>query len=242
MDINLALMSGIDIPVPECQITIHQPKIKEIAFIGEEDFFIGAQSLNISKKNIQQDESLLEDINNFQIFMTIMTEKSISDKKQSVIQVLPLIFPDYKFIFTPRSIIFSKEGQEDIIVDENNFEILQGVLRKIFCLDSQAVGKEYFNPADKKAQEIADKIKRGRERIAAEKGENRGSMLSQYISSMVIGIQSMSLKDCLNLTLYQLLDLVERYSLYTDWDIDIRSRLAGASPDGQPENWMKNIH
>ncbi|MDY5985158.1 MAG: hypothetical protein SPI94_06815 [Candidatus Onthovivens sp.] len=42
----------------------------------------------------------------------------------------------------------------------------------------------------------------------------------------------MSLKDCLNLTLYQLLDLVERYSLYTDWDIDIRSRLAGASPDG----------
>lgn len=52
----------------------------------------------------------------------------------------------------------------------------------------------------------------------------------------------MSLKDCLNLTLYQLLDLVERYSLYTDWDIDIRSRLAGASPDGQPENWMKNIH
>ena len=67
-------------------------------------------------------------------------------------------------------------------------------------------------------------------------------MLYQYISSMVIGIQSMSLKDCLNLTLYQLLDLVERYSLYTDWDIDIRSRLAGASPDGQPENWMKNIH
>ena len=128
------------------------------------------------------------------------------------------------------------------VLDENNFEILQGVLRKIFCLDSQAVGKEYFNPADKKAQEIADKIKRGRERIAAEKGENRGSMLSQYISSMVIGIQSMSLQDCLNLTLYQLLDLVERYSLYTDWDIDIRSRLAGASPDGQPENWMKNIH
>ena len=82
MDINLALMSGIDIPVPECQITIHQPKIKEIAFIGEEDFFIGAQCLNISKKNIQQDESLLEDINNFYIFMTIMTEKSISDKKQ----------------------------------------------------------------------------------------------------------------------------------------------------------------
>jgi len=30
--------------------------------------------------------------------------------------------------------------------------------------------------------------------------------------------------------------------LYTNWDIDIRSRLAGAKPDSQPDNWMKNIH
>lgn len=41
MDIRLALMSGIDIPVPECQLTIHQPRLKEIALIGESDFFSG---------------------------------------------------------------------------------------------------------------------------------------------------------------------------------------------------------
>jgi hypothetical protein len=38
----------------------------------------------------------------------------------------------------------------------------------------------------------------------------------------------MSLNDMMNLTVYQLYDLIERYSLYTHWDIDIRSRLAGA--------------
>ena len=241
MDINLALMSGIDIPVPECQITIHQPKIKEIAFIGEEDFFIGAQCLNISKKNIQQDESLLEDINNFQIFMTIMTEKSISDKKQSVIQVLPLIFPDYKFIFTPRSIIFSKEGQEDIIVDENNFEFLQGILKEIFCFNS-GQGQDSYNPADAKAKEIAEKLMRGRQRIAAEKGEDKGSALVQYTSALTVGLNSMSLNDVINLTIYQLYDLVQRYSLFINWDLDIRTRLAGGKPDSQPDNWMKNIH
>ena len=52
----------------------------------------------------------------------------------------------------------------------------------------------------------------------------------------------MSLIDCMELTLYQLLDLIERYSLYVNWDIDIRSRLAGASPGDSPDNWMKNIH
>jgi hypothetical protein len=30
--------------------------------------------------------------------------------------------------------------------------------------------------------------------------------------------------------------------LYLNWDIDIRSRLAGAKPESPTENWMKNIH
>jgi hypothetical protein len=46
----------------------------------------------------------------------------------------------------------------------------------------------------------------------------------------------------MNLTIFQLYDLIERYSLYINWDIDIRSRLAGAKAEGQPDNWMKNIH
>jgi hypothetical protein len=52
------------------------------------------------------------------------------------------------------------------------------VLRKVYCLDSDSASKESFNPADAKAEEIAAKLKRGRERIAAEKGEDRGSMIS----------------------------------------------------------------
>jgi hypothetical protein len=36
--------------------------------------------------------------------------------------------------------------------------------------------------------------------------------------------------------------MMERYSLYINWDIDIRSRLAGGKPKDEPENWMKNIH
>jgi hypothetical protein len=37
-------------------------------------------------------------------------------------------------------------------------------------------------------------------------------------------------------------DLIERYKLYLNWDLDIRSRLAGGKPDSAPEDWMKNIH
>ena len=52
----------------------------------------------------------------------------------------------------------------------------------------------------------------------------------------------MSLQDCLDLTLFQLFDLVERFQMYISWDIDIKARLAGASGDGKPEDRRKNIH
>jgi hypothetical protein len=42
MDYRLAMMCGSDLPVPECEIIIHQPRISEIALIGEQDFFVGA--------------------------------------------------------------------------------------------------------------------------------------------------------------------------------------------------------
>ena len=67
-------------------------------------------------------------------------------------------------------------------------------------------------------------------------------MFVQYLSILTIGLNSMSLEDCLNLTLFQMYDLVEGYTLYVNYDIDIRSRLAGGKPDSKPDNWMKNIH
>ena len=44
MHLRLALMPGTDIPVPECQAAIHQHTIKEISYIGSEDYFIGMQT------------------------------------------------------------------------------------------------------------------------------------------------------------------------------------------------------
>lgn len=38
MDNDLLLLSGNDIPFMEAQITIHQPTIKEIAYIGRKYF------------------------------------------------------------------------------------------------------------------------------------------------------------------------------------------------------------
>ena len=151
MDIRLALMAGTDIPIPECQLVLHQPKIKEIAFVGEKEFFMGAQCLNIRKSMISQGESLLADTNNFQIFMTVMAEPSEVEKKEAVKQVLQLLFPSYKVSFTPRSLLFV--GTElTATVDEMNFEALQQVVRQALCVNSGPMDQQTFNPANEKAR------------------------------------------------------------------------------------------
>lgn len=241
MDLRLGLMCGIDLPIPELQATIHQPKIKEIAFVGEKDFFLGVQCLCIDKNIIaNQGESLLVNTNNFQIFMTMMKEKEMAEKKDSVINVFSLIFPKYKTLFTSRSIILQSDTQ--IMIDDSNFEILQEYLKEIFCFKSSMSQELGFNPANDTAKKIADKLMRGRQRVAELNGSANVSIFSQYLSMLTVGLDSMSLQDLMDLTMFQLFDLVERYQLYINWDIDIRSRLAGGKPDGKPENWMKNIH
>lgn len=241
MDIRLALMCGIDIPIPECELTIHQPKIKEIALVGEEDFFLGIQTLCLQKTMFTQDETGLENTNNFQIFMMIMTEKEGYEKKLAVQQVNELFFPGMKVTFTPRSMIFMGQGAS-VTIDENNFEILQSYISDICCLKSGPMDQQTFNPANEKAKEIAEKLMRGRQRVAAQKGQTKSSIFSQYLSILTIGLESMSLQNAMDLTIFQLYDLVERYMLYISWDMDIKSRLAGGKPESKPDDWMKNIH
>ena len=236
MDYRLALMTGVDIPIPECNIILHQPTIKEISYIGETDFFTGAQCLCISK-NMYSGEGL-GDISNFALFMMMMQDERTKDKKASVQQILTILFPQYKVFFTPRAIVFNLNG-ETFMIDEGNFEKLQEVLIKVFCLS--ASGQESFNPANEAAKKIAEKIMAGRKKVAEEKAKNKSSIFTQYLSVLSIGVP-MNLIDIVNLTQYQMYDLVERYQMYKNWDLDMQARMAGAKSDSKPEDWMRSIH
>lgn len=242
MDYRLALMCGTDIPLPLYQLTIHQPSLKEISYIGEEDFFTGIQCLCINKTMFlnTEDKNLLSNTNNFQIFMMIVQEKEAKDKKDAIIKVLSLIFPNYKVLFTPSSILLNN-SDESVIIDINNFEEIQEVFKLIFCTKTGPMDKQTFNPADEKAKEIAQKLMRGRQRIANERAASNTSIFSQYLSTLAIGLHQ-SIEELQKLTMFQIYDLIERFSLWLNWDLDVRQRLAGGKPSKEAENWMKSLH
>jgi hypothetical protein len=81
-----------------------------------------------------EDETLLAQTNNFQIFMTMINQPEMTDKKEAVLSTLTLLLPQVSVIFTPRSMMLGI-GDMNIMVDEENFEALQTILREIFCLN-----------------------------------------------------------------------------------------------------------
>lgn len=240
MDTRLALMTGVDFPIEECQLIVHQPSIEEISYLGEEDFFIGVQTLCISKTMVIEDKSVLSQVSNFQVFMTVMNDKSTINKKQQVESVLQLMGLG-KAAFTPRSLILTDDKNNSHIVDDSNFDALQEGIRLITCAKDGPMDQQAFNPANDRAKEIADKLMRGRARVAAQKGNSTGSAFSRYLSILSIALNVLP-SQLQKLTMFQLYDLMERYTLWVNWDLDIRTRLAGGKPDSHPDDWMKNIH
>lgn len=236
-------MAGIDIPIPELQLTLHQLTMKDIAFMGEDDFFTALHYLCLDKSQLVEDETLLQDLTNFQVLLKVIEQSESKEKKIAITTLLSMLFPFYKILITPRSIVLNGENGKSILIDSNNFEILQETLKQVFCVSNIFQGDNIvYNPGNAEAKRIADKLMRGRRKVAELKGKNKESAISRYLSILTVGISSMSLQDCLALTMYQLFDLVERYTLYIDWDVDLRVKLAGGTPKSEAENWMKNIH
>lgn len=242
-DIRLALMVGIDIPIPELQISIHPPTIKDIAFMGETDFFTAIQYLCVDKEVLIQDKTLLEEFSNFQVLMKVL-EQADKQKKSIIQTFLLLLFPERQSLILPSSITLTAKGLTPIVIDDNNFDIIQDYIKAVLCVDNIFQGDNIvYNPANDAAKKIADKIMAGRKKVAQMKsnGSNE-SVLTRYVSILTIGLGSMSLEDCTNLTLFQLFDLIERYTALVEWDTDLKVRLAGGKPDKTVESWMRDMH
>lgn len=242
-DIQLALMVGNPIPLSELQLVIHSPTIKDIAFMGESQFFMAMNYLCIDKHGLTQDETVLSNLSNFQILVKVLEQPESKDKKQAVHTLLSLLFPDSQVIMMPKSFNIITNEQV-VMIDDSNFDIFQGVIRQVLCADSLFQGKNIvYNPASERAKEIADKLHRSRLKIAKQKAakEEGASILTRYLSILRIGPR-IPLTESIEYNLFQIFDQVERYNAYVEWDTDLQVRLAGGKPDKQVETWMRNLY
>ena len=71
---DLLLLSGNDIPFIGAQVIIHQPTLKEIAYIGEDNFYLGCEFLTFSRNRLSsEDMARTKGQDEFLLFMTLLT-------------------------------------------------------------------------------------------------------------------------------------------------------------------------
>lgn len=243
---DLLLLSGVDIPFIEAQISIHQPTLKEISYIGEESFFIGSEILTFNKNILSdKDKTVLEDKDDFEIFMSIMNNlnPSIQKNRISALMVLSIIFPEYQIKIEKKYINFYKEGEDAHQLNKENFNIFKIIISEMFCLNQKNKDERNYNPNGSKAKQIAEKLKKRREKLQKIKGEENKkiALLSRYISILSTG-EKLDFQSLFNCTVYQLFDKFNRFKLKQDFDIWVKSKLAGAQDIEDAEDWMKDIH
>lgn len=252
---ELLLLSGESIPYISAQISVHQPRIREISLIGEDVFFTGCELLRFSKNNLtEQDKARLVNQTDFDIIMSIMKDtKNLESRKSvtSALSVLSLMFPEHEIHIHSDHIALIKSleindnnqnGSEIAIINNSNYADFKEILVSMFCLSEQAE-KEY-NPKGDLASRIADKIKRGKQKVAEQKGsatERRVSVLGRYTSILSVGEQK-DMNLLLNYTVFQLYDEFQRFQLKENHDLYVRAKLAGAKDMKEQESWMKDLY
>lgn len=239
---DLLFLSGNDLPFPEARITIHQPTIKEIGYIGEETFYMGLELINFSKNILPEEDKIhLETKTNFDVLIAILKERNaVMQKNRNCIElVLALMFPLYEINFTDK-IELTKEG-ETRYIDNSNFELFVKIVNEMFSFKNEK--SLDFNPSGDMAKSIADKLKKRHEKLNQIKNNDskKIDILSRYVSILAIG-QQKDMNSLLQYTVYQLFDEFKRYELKMNYDIYISAKMAGAKDLKEVEDWMQDIH
>lgn len=238
---EILLLSKNDIPFIEAQVILHQPTLREIAFIGEENFYLGCELLTFSKDSLkEQDKIGLENRNDFDILMSVVGQNQMS--QACLLSILTLIFPTYRIQMGGGVIVLMDDNGVQYIRAEH-FDTLKQMISEMFCLNRKNAAEGDYNPGNEAARKMAERFKKAREKKAKMRGEDTGkiNILSRYVSILSTGL-GIDLNTLMDYTVYQLFDAFERFELKTSFDYYVQAKMAGAKDLEEVDNWMKDIH
>lgn len=235
---DLQLITGIDIPVQELGLTIRQPKVKEIAMLGEAQYFTALSIFTMTTKQLKIN---IPDATNWMLFQQTLSQKieGISNVRSLLSNFLQLFFIP-KVVIGPNSILLNNPKDESFIsIEPNQFDDLQSIIHAVGGADLLKPSEEQeFKPGNKLAAQIAEKMKKGRARIAAMQPQAKHEgFLAKYIRAVAIATPN-SLSEVNDMTMLQLNTLMQTYINYEQYDLEVRSRLAGAKGEDKLTHWI----
>lgn len=240
---DLLLLSGNDLPFPQAGVSIHQPRLKEIAYMTEQKFWVGCELFKFDKNFLSdQDKKSLLNKSNFNIIMMIMQEKRKETLQTRIgaFSLLALLFPTCEISLGAQTILLKDTQTQQIKeINNDNFEIFKEILINMFCLTNKE--NKQYNPSGSLAEKIANQLKRGRQKVAELAPNEKITIFSRYVSILAVA-QKKSINELMDYTVYQLMDEFNRFQLKNQYDTWERFKIAGATGLEDPQDWLKDLH
>lgn len=236
------LISGAPIHISELDLFIYQPRLYQIAEIGEERFYNYLSYFRIKKSLILQnisDPMQLESLNNmteYEVLKALIDDEPDIEVGMSII--FKLIIKDLRSIkFNIGFIFINTEAGQQYIINNDSFLVIKDIVYQIFGLEDT---KKEFNPTNKAAEEIVNKISDRRKKLSEMQGKKDQSILTDFVSILAVGLNCVNMKDILNLTIYQIFNIMKRFGMYSQYNIQIQALMQGAE-DVELIDWLQKI-
>lgn len=243
------ILAGMPMKVEGANIAVRQPKVQEIIAYGETEFLTDVglfTNVEVMTEPLKKSgDSRLQYLSDFQILMSII--ENDSSIYQRVKRLFDLIFSDYVWKMDVGCFMFATQENGPFVgrLVPQGMEAFASVLKTLFIpYDSQEVD---YNPANGKAREIAEKLKKGRQKRNELKQMTEGaaiSLLGNDMSVLSIGL-GVDVNTFLAYTPFQLYDAFSRYTKKTIYDFYQRVAsmpFMDVSKMEEPDNWLDNIY
>ena len=178
--------------------------------------------------------------------MSIMNNKTDSTVKRNILSVelvLSLLFPQYSLMIMPSVLVLTKENEgkkEQCLINNDNFEQFKSIIQQMFCL--KTLKSQDYNPANKLAQQIANKFRNRRKMLEKKTSDEEHkplSILQRYISILVLANHH-TYSELMQYTVYQLFDQFRRFEKKYSYDIWLKAKLAGAQNLEDVDSWLND--
>ena len=222
-DLELLLLSGLPI---ELEMGILYPlKLKDIIKLRYSKYNYYISLLLIDKSKLQDENIDLNNINNFDIvFQSCLMDEKF---RKSYFEMLEFFFKET--VQLGNGFFYFDELNKKKIIYKDNFDEIIRLLKEINSITNKEENE--FNPANDKAKEIAERIKKAREKINKVKAKSGEDLsLSDLISAFAFYNKNTDLNSIFEMTIYQFNNQFQRMQLVNNYEISIQSLLHGADP------------
>ena len=218
----LLLRTGQDIYFPEGNFYLHQPTISEIALFGQNRYHLILKILVTPLDQLfSKDKIDLNGITRFDVIMSMIKEQQSFELAFRTFLVL--MIPNINFIdfHADRILLLSKDSENKIIsyvIDKSIFDAMIPYIADILNAE-ETVAHQEFNPVNKRAAEIAEKIMRWREKVNGKAGGKSNFSLLDYYCDVVctLGFTQQEINKMTIVQVVRLFNIYKRKVIYDEY-------------------------